>query len=165
MNYHNINNCDMLNGQGIRVSLWVSGCKIHCSGCQNPQTWDFCGGILFDKKAMDELLESLNHPWIKGLTLTGGNPLDSASDILNICKIVKKKYPYKDIWLYSGYNFEDIIKDPIKLETLNYIDILVDGPYIKEQRNIKKHWAGSSNQRIIDVQETLKTGNIKILDI
>lgn len=160
MNYHNINHCDMLNGDGIRVSLWTAGCLVHCKKCQNPQTWDFNSGIPFDENALQELYEALNKPYIKGLTLTGGNPLDNVTEILYICRTVKEKFPTKDIWLYSGYTFEQIQESKIGVYILEYIDVLVDGPYIDEQRDITLHWVGSSNQRIINVPETLKQGKI-----
>ena len=164
MNYHNINHCDFLNGEGIRVSLWISGCCIHCKGCQNPQTWNFKSGIEFTNNDLEELLNALKQPYIKGLTLTGGNPLDNSCDILNICKTVKKELPKKDIWLYSGYTLEEIEQDPIKNLILKYIDILIDGPYIEEKRDISLHWRGSSNQRIINVQETLKQNKVILYD-
>lgn len=164
MNYHDINHCDMLNGDGIRVSLWTAGCSVHCEGCQNPQTWDFNGGIPFDDNALQELYESLNKSYIKGLTLTGGNPLDNESEIVYICKTVKEKFPTKDIWLYSGYTFEQIQKCEIGTHILKYIDVLIDGPYIDEQRDITLHWVGSKNQRIIDVQKTLQQGEVALYE-
>ena len=160
MNYHNINHCDMLNGDGIRVSLWTAGCLLHCDGCQNRQTWDFDSGIPFNADALYELYESLDKPYIQGLTLTGGNPLDSAPEILYICRTVKEKFPNKDIWLYSGYTFEQIQKWEVGMLVMEYVDVLVDGPYIEEQRDISLHWCGSKNQRIISVPETLKQGKI-----
>lgn len=164
MNYHNINHCDMLNGDGIRVSLWTAGCLVHCKECQNPQTWDFNSGIPFDENALQELYEALNKPYIKGLTLTGGNPLDNASEILYICRTVKEKFPTKDIWLYSGYTFEQIQELEIGVHILECIDVLVDGPYVDEQRDITLHWVGSKNQRIIDVQRTLQQGEVVLYE-
>ena len=159
MNYHNIDHCDMLNGEGIRVSLWVSGCSLHCKGCQNPQTWGFNSGIPFDDDALQELYEALDKPYIQGLTLTGGNPMDNASEVINICRTVKEKFPDKDIWLYTGYTYEELYCKEIS-RILLYVDVLVDGPYIEEQRDISLHWRGSKNQRIIDVKETLKQGRV-----
>ena len=112
------------------------------------------------RATLQELYEALNKPYIKGLTLTGGNPLDNAPEILYICRAVKEKFPTKDIWLYSGYTFEQIQELEIGVHILEYIDVLVDGPYIDEQRNITLHWVGSSNQRLINVPETLKQGKI-----
>lgn len=158
MNYHNINHCDMLNGNGIRVSLWVSGCNMHCKGCHNQQTWDFNSGIVFDDDAKEELFDALSKPYIKGLTLTGGHPLENENinEVYSLCKEIKEKFPTKDIWLYTGYTFEDINSYLI----IKYIDILVDGPYIEELRDVSLHWRGSKNQRVIDVKETLKQGEI-----
>ena len=158
MNYHNIAHCDTLNGSGLRVTLWVAGCTHHCKNCHNPVTWDVNGGVAFDSKAMDELLDALDHDYIAGLSLSGGDPMHPANrkDILNICKIVKQKFPSKNIWMYTGYTFEEI-KD---FNILQYVDVLVDGEYIDELRDIEMHWAGSKNQRIINVLETLKQGHI-----
>ena len=158
MNYHNITHCDTLNGSGLRVTLWVAGCTHHCKNCHNPVTWDVNGGVAFDSKAMDELLDALDHDYIAGLSLSGGDPMHPANrkDILNICKIVKQKFPSKNIWMYTGYTFEEI-KD---FNILQYVDILVDGEYIDELRDIEMHWAGSKNQRIINVSETLTQGQI-----
>ena len=164
MNYHNINHCDMLNGDGIRVSLWTAGCLVHYKECQNPQTWDFNSGIPFDENALQELYEALNKPYIKGLTLTGGNPLDNAPEILYICRTVKEKFPTKDIWLYSGYTFEQIQELEIGVHILECIDVLVDGPYVDEQRDITLHWVGSKNQRIIDVKKTLQQGDVVLYE-
>ena len=160
MYYHNIDHCDMLNGEGIRVSLWVSGCSLHCKGCQNPQTWGFNSGIPFDKDALRELYEALDKQYIQGLTLTGGNPMDNIPEILYICRTVKERFPNKDIWLYSGYTFEQIQEWEIGKYVLEYVDVLVDGPYIEEQRDVSLHWRGSKNQRIINVPKTLKQGKI-----
>lgn len=160
MYYHNIDHCDMLNGEGIRVSLWVSGCSLHCKGCQNPQTWGFNSGIPFDRDALQELYEALDKSYIQGLTLTGGNPMDSIPEILHICRTVKEKFTNKDIWLYSGYTFEQLQQSQTAMCVLDYIDVLVDGPYIEAQRDISLQWRGSRNQRVIDIQETLKQGKV-----
>ena len=160
MNYHDIKHFDILNGEGIRVSLWVSGCNCKCVGCHNPQTWDFDGGIPFDTDALNELIEALDKPYIQGLTLTGGNPIDNGPEILAICTEVKNHFPNKDIWLYSGYTFEEIENMASGHFILEYVDVLVDGPYIEEQRDISLPFCGSKNQRLINVQETLKQGQI-----
>ena len=163
MNYHNIDHCDMLNGEGIRVSLWCSGCSLHCKGCQNPQTWDFNSGIPFDTDALNELYEALDKPYIQGLTLSGGNPMDNLPEVLHICRTVKEKFPNKDIWLYSGYTFEELQQSQVAMCVLEYVDVLVDGPYIEEQRNISLPWRGSTNQRVIDVQQTISQGKVVTL--
>lgn len=158
MNYHNIYHCDMLNGDGLRVTLWVAGCEHHCAKCHNPFTWDIDGGIPFDTAAMNELLDALNKDYISGLTLSGGDPMhpDNREEILRICDIVKQQFPQKNIWMYTGYRFDDIKASPI----LNYIDVLVDGQYIDTLKDVEARWVGSTNQRVISLQETLKQGEI-----
>ena len=162
MNYHNIKTDDMLNGDGLRVTCWVSGCDIGCFNCYNPQTWDFNSGIPFTEDTMQELLYDLSKPYIKGLTLSGGHPLDphNAAKVLEIVKRVKMVFPNKDIWIYTGYVWEDIIKDDTLKEILKRTDVLVDGAYIDELRDITLPFRGSSNQRIINVQESLKQNQV-----
>ena len=157
MNYEKIDKCSVSNGSGVRTVLWVSGCDIHCRNCQNPQTWDFNSGIPFTEETMQELLYDLSKPYIKGLTLSGGHPLDphNAPEVLKIVKRVKMVFPNKDIWIYSGYVWEDIIKDETLRKILKYTDILVDGAYVDELRDISLPFKGSSNQRIIDVPKSL----------
>lgn len=157
MNYHNIKTDDMLNGDGLRVTCWVSGCDIGCFNCYNHQTWDFNSGIPFTEDTMQEILYDLSKPYIKGLTLSGGHPLDplNVPEVLKIVKRVKMVFPNKDIWIYSGYVWEDIIKDETLKEILKYTDVLVDGAYVDELRDISLPFKGSSNQRIIDVQKSL----------
>jgi anaerobic ribonucleoside-triphosphate reductase activating protein len=128
------------------VVLWVSGCKLHCSGCQNSQTWAFNSGIRFGEQDKEELFDALDKSYIKGLTLSGGNPLDSYDEILPLVKEVKEKFPDKDIWLYSGY-YLDQIQRQFK-EILDYVDVIVDGPYDENFRDIELHWRGSSNQKV-----------------
>lgn len=162
MNYHNIKTDDMLNGDGLRVTCWVSGCSIRCFNCYNPQTWDFNSGIPFTDDTMQEILYDLSKPYIKGLTLSGGHPLDphNAPEVLKIVKRVKMVFPNKDIWIYTGYVWEDIIKDDTLKEILKRTDVLVDGAYVDELRDISLPFRGSSNQRIIDVQESLKQNQV-----
>lgn len=158
MNYHKIEKTSIANGTGIRVVLWISGCSLHCKGCQNPKTWDLNSGKLFDEDAKRELFEALDKPYIQGITFSGGHPLENEniSEVYSLCKEIKEKFPTKDIWLYTGYQFEDISSYLI----MKYIDVLVDGRYIDEQRDITLKWRGSRNQRVISVQETLKQGKI-----
>ena len=152
----------MLNGDGLRVTCWVSGCSIRCFNCYNPQTWDFNSGIPFTENTMQEILYDLSKPYIKGFTLSGGHPLDThnAPEVLKIVKRVKMVFPNKDIWIYTGYVWEDIIKDDTLKEILKRTDVLVDGAYIDELRDITLPFRGSSNQRIIDVQESLKQNQV-----
>lgn len=149
MNYHNITKCDMKNGDGLRTVLWVSGCNHHCPECHNPQTWDPNSGIPFDESAYQELMDSLKFDYISGLTISGGDPLfpDNRSTVWSICKAVKDMYPDKTIWLYTGYEWEEI-KD---LNIINLIDVIVVGPYKKELRDVTYPWAGSTNQRVISI--------------
>lgn len=172
MNYIKISKCDIANGIGIRVVLWVSGCSLHCKGCHNPETWDFNYGKPFDDNAKQELFDALNKPWIKGITLSGGHPLEyeNLPVVYDIVKETKEKFPNKDIWLYTGYTLSindfdtsvDIGLDNGLLR--NYIlamcDVVVDGPYIEEQRDVSLPFRGSKNQRLIDVKKTLEQKKI-----
>ncbi len=158
MRYHNITKDDMLNGDGLRVVLWVSGCSHCCDGCQNPLTWDVNGGLLFDDAAKQEIFEQLDKSYISGITFSGGDPLhpSNALEVRQLAKEIKEKYPDKTIWLYTGSVWEDIARSPI----MQYIDVLVDGEFVKEQFDPKLHWKGSANQRVIDVKKTLDSGDI-----
>lgn len=147
MKYVKITYTDVNNGLGNRVTLWVSGCSHHCKGCHNPETWDFDYGREFDEEAKNKLFEVLDLPYVKGLTLSGGDPLDSKDDVLKLVKEVKEKFPKKDIWLYTGYCFEtnSVIFD----ELTKFIDVIVDGPFVEELRSTTLPFRGSSNQRIL----------------
>ena len=162
MRYHNITTDDMLNGDGLRTVLWVAGCPHRCQGCHNPITWDIEGGIPFDEAAEQELFEKLGADHISGITFSGGDPLHPANrdEIARLAKKVKEQHPEKTIWLYTGYNWEDICE----LEAVAYADVLVDGRFEKNLFDAKLHWKGSSNQRVIDVQETLSHGKIVLWD-
>ena len=155
MNYHNITKQDMLNGDGIRVVLWVAGCNHHCKNCQNPITWDENGGLLFDESAENELFEALRENYIDGITFSGGDPLfpQNRAEIFRLIKKCKQMYPQKTIWLYTGYLWEEI-KD---LKGLEDIDVICEGPFIDELKDNNLHWVGSSNQRVINVKESLKS--------
>ena len=136
----------MLNGDGLRTVLWVSGCENYCKDCQNPQTWDANSGIPFDKAAKQELFDNLNHDYISGVTFSGGDPLFPANRemVTEIARKVKEKFPNKKIWLYTGYLFEEVKDLPIML----YADVVVDGKFIVEQKDIALPWRGSANQRV-----------------
>lgn len=153
MNYHNITKDDMLNGDGLRVVLWVSGCSHHCKGCQNPITWDPNDGLLFDQEAKEEIFAELDKSYVSGLTLSGGDPLfpGNRSAITALVKEVKDKYPTKTIWLYTGFSWEEIMD----LELIPYVDVVVEGKFVEELKDTTLHWKGSSNQRIIHVAEAL----------
>ena len=162
MNFHKITTNDIANGRGVRVVLWVSGCNHRCKECHNPQTWDINSGIPFTENTMQEILYDLSKPYIKGFTLSGGHPFDphNAPEVLKIVKRVKMVFPNKDIWIYTGYVWEDIIKDDTLKEILKRTDVLVDGAYIDELRDITLPFRGSSNQRIIDVKESLNQNKV-----
>lgn len=153
MRYHNITKDDMLNGDGLRVVLWVAGCSHCCKECQNPVTWDPSGGLLFDDAAKQELFEQLDKSYISGITFSGGDPLHAANrlDVRNLMAEIKEKYPNKTIWLYTGDSWENIMHYAI----LQYVDVLVDGEFQIARKDNKLLWKGSSNQRVIDVQKTL----------
>lgn len=158
MNYHNITKDDMLNGDGLRVVLWVAGCNHQCEDCQNPITWDVTGGLPFDEAAENELFEALNKPYISGITFSGGDPMHpfNRNEIFRLIKKVKSLHPDKTVWVYTGF----LWKDFDDVEDKKYIDVLVDGRFVKALKDEKLQWVGSSNQRIIDVQKTLQTGKI-----
>lgn len=162
MRYHNITTDDMLNGDGLRTVLWVSGCEHHCPECQNPITWDPECGLEFDEKAEKELFAALDKPYISGVTFSGGDPLypGNRDCIIELIKKIKHLFPGKNIWLYTGYKWEDICT----LDGLELIDVLVDGRFEKDLKDVKLHWKGSSNQRVIDVKETLRQGEIVLFD-
>lgn len=151
MNYHKIEKISIANGTGIRTVLWVSGCTHHCKGCHNPQTWDVASGKLFDEEAKKELFEALSNSWNSGLTLSGGDPLHPVNrDFVTIlAREVKEKFPEKTIWMYTGYTYEDV-KD---LEVMKYIDVVVDGKFVEDLKDISIKFRGSSNQRIIYLKE------------
>lgn len=160
MRYHNISRDDMLNGDGLRVVLWLSGCEHHCKDCQNPLTWDAEGGLPFDDSAKEELFAELSKSYISGLTLSGGDPLYPANiaDVTTLMEEVREKFPNKTIWLYTGYSWEDIYDRPY----IKYADVLVDGEFISELKDVKLLWKGSSNQRVINVKKTLESDNPKV---
>ena len=160
MNYHNITKDDMLNGDGLRVVLWTSGCTHQCLECQNPETWDLSSGIEFDKAAHDELFEALSWEHISGITFSGGDPLHpfNRDEITELAKEIKEKMPNKTIWLYTGFLWEEIKN----LEIIKYLDVLIDGEFKKELNDNNLKWVGSSNQRIIDVQKSLSSDKIEL---
>lgn len=164
MNYHNITYPDQNNGPGLRVVIWVSGCSHHCLECQNPQTWDKNSGIIFDNSAKEEIIEQLKNNYISGITWSGGDPMhkDNVETVLKFTEKIHDLFPEKNIWLYTGYTFEEIMNDTNlkRKQLLDLCDVLVDGEYKKELRDISLHWCGSSNQRVIDVKNTLKENKI-----
>lgn len=158
MNYHDITKEDMLNGEGLRVVLWVAGCNHHCKGCQNPITWDEKGGLPFDEAAEKELFEALAKPHIAGITFSGGDPMfpNNRSEVFRLIKKIRKELPEKNIWLYTGYTWEQIND----LEGIFGIDVLLEGEFVESLNDNSIHWVGSTNQRIIDVKKSLETNSV-----
>ena len=176
MFYHNILHDDMRNGDGLRVVLFVSGCNHKCYNCQNPQTWDCNSGIEFDLAAKEEIFEQLNKDYISGITFSGGDPLheNNIDEVYWLCYITKKSYPTKNIWLYTGYTWDQIfypvVTDDLNIkrdeiiegrkEIVKLCDVIVDGRYEADKRSPNLPWVGSSNQRVIDVQKSLEEGKV-----
>lgn len=161
MNYHNITKEDMLNGEGLRVVLWVAGCTHKCKNCQNPITWDKNGGLPFDEAAENELFEALDKPYIDGITFSGGDPLHPSNrpEILRLIKKCAKLYPNKTIWLYTGFLWEEI-KD---LEGIELVDVIAEGKFVEKLKDNNAHWVGSTNQRVIRVKDSLKSNSVVLL--
>lgn len=168
MNYAEIKYCDVANGPGVRTSLFVSGCSHHCPGCFNEIAWDFNYGKPFTQDTIDSIIESLKPDYIQGLTLLGGEPFEYSNQkgLLPLVRQVRKVLPQKDIWCFTGFLFDkDIIENMCKKwketnELLSYIDVLVDGRFVEELKNLNLKFKGSENQRTILVNESLKSGNV-----
>ena len=168
MNYAEIKNCDIANGPGVRVSLFVSGCTHHCPGCFNQVAWDFDYGKPFTQETIDSILAMLQPGYIKGLTLLGGEPFEPENQpaVVELLRQIKAKYPEKSIWAFSGYLFDrDILACrlgpwEITREYLSYLDVLVDGPFVESRKNLSLRFRGSENQRIIDVPASLAENRI-----
>lgn len=168
MNYATIKNCDIANGPGVRVSLFVSGCRHRCKGCFNEVAWDFSYAEPFTEQTIDTILQMLAPAHIKGLTLLGGEPFEPENQpaIVALLRRVREQYPEKSIWAFSGYLFDkDILAwrlgpREITEEFLGYLDVLVDGPFILEKKNLSLRFRGSENQRLINVPESLRSGEI-----
>lgn len=158
MRYHNITKDDMLNGDGLRVVLWVAGCEHRCPNCQNPVTWDINGGLEFDDSAKKEIFDELEKDYISGITFSGGDPLHTLNrdDTGALIEEISRKFPNKTIWVYSGYEWQDV-KD---LPFMKYVDILVDGEFVEKMKDNRIPWRGSSNQKVIDVKKSLEIGKM-----
>lgn len=159
MNYSGINFCDTANGQGVRVSLFVSGCSLHCKGCFNKEAWDKNYGKVFHKTDLNKICKALANPYIDGLSILGGDPLEPYNKdvVCLIVKYVKELYPEKTIWLWTGRKYEDVKNE----EALKYVDVVVDGPFIERKKvNEQGNWFGSSNQRVIRIHES-NEGNVQ----
>ena len=168
MNYATIKNCDIANGPGVRVSLFVSGCTHRCPGCFNAEAWDFDFGQPFTRETADRILSMLAPAYVRGLTLLGGEPFDPRNQepIVQLLRLVKAAYPEKSIWAFSGYLFDrDILSGKlgdweITKEYLSYLDVLVDGPFVLAKKNLSLRFRGSENQRLINVPASLAAGEV-----
>ena len=168
MNYATIKNCDIANGPGVRVSLFVSGCTHHCKGCFNEVAWDFHYGQPFTQQTIDAILEMLRPTYIKGLTLLGGEPFEPQNQpaLVDLLRQVRASYPEKSVWAFSGYLFDKDIApgrlgDPeVTRELLGYVDVLVDGRFVEEKKDLSLRFRGSSNQRLINVPASLEKGEV-----
>ena len=168
MNYASIKSCDIANGPGVRVSLFVSGCTHHCKDCFNPETWDFACGEPFDEAVMDKLLALLAPGYIRGITYLGGEPFDphNQASLLHLSQRIRQELPEKSIWAFTGYVYGGnlpIVPD-VTDELLSALDVLVDGPFIAAQKNLSLRFRGSSNQRLIDMKKTRAAGEVILWD-
>ena len=163
MNYHNITHDDMLNGEGLRVVLWVAGCEHHCEECHNAFTWNPDDGLPFDEEAKQELFNELEKDYIHGITFSGGEPLHPMNKhhVFELMEEIKEKFPDKTIWLYTGYTWEQICMGIF----LRFVDVVVDGKFEKEKADVNYHWAGSTNQRVIDVKKSIKKGEVVLYEM
>jgi len=164
VNYAGLKTTDIANGPGVRVTLFVSGCRRHCKNCFNKETWDFNYGNPFEKETMNTIIDALSKEYIEGFSLLGGEPFEKENreTVLNIVRTVKEKFPNKTIWCYSGFTFEELIDDARNI--LEYVDVLVDGAFIEEKKNLRLSFRGSENQRLIDVKKTLESGEITLAE-
>ena len=167
MNYAGIKKTDVANGPGVRVSLFVSGCRHHCKGCFNSETWDFSYGAPFDEAVMDEIMESLEPEYIEGFTVLGGEPFEpeNRGTVLEVIKKVRERHPDMSIWCYSGFLFEDLRETETAKDILSLINVLVDGKFVEEKKNLRLKFRGSENQRLIDVKKSLVQNTVVLAEI
>lgn len=173
MNYADIKQYDVANGPGVRVSVFVSGCTHYCKGCFNQEAWDFSYGNPFTEETIDRVIEYMKPSYVKGLTVLGGEPMEPQNQpgVLDLLRKVKNAYPEKSVWLFTGYDYEkDILgrmwaEVPQTKELLSYLEVMVDGEFVEELKNLSLRFKGSSNQRTILVQESLKAGQIVLYDL
>lgn len=165
MNYAALKKTDIANGTGVRVSLFVSGCRRHCKECFNSETWDFNFGEKFTDDTMTEIIDALSHDYIEGFSLLGGEPFEKENreTVFEILKTIREKFPDKTIWCYSGFTFEELLESGAG-NILELLDVLVDGAFVLEKKNLSLKFRGSENQRIIDVKKTLESGKINEIE-
>ena len=172
MNYCEIKNCDIANGIGVRVTLFVSGCRNRCKGCFQPETWDFSYGKPFDSAVEDKIISMMKPNYIRGLTILGGEPFEPENQeaIASFLEKVRSAYPSKDVWVFTGFTWEELHSDSCRAcvdateKMLSLIDILVDGRFVEEKKNIRLRFRGSENQRIIDLKKSLKLDKVILWD-
>lgn len=173
MYYGNVYHTSVVDGPGVRVSIYVSGCRLHCKGCHNQETWNFKYGKEYNEEVEKEVLDALNHDYIQGFTFCGGEPMEEENqrELVKLARKVRELYPDKDIWSWTGYEYKDLIEGGRKHcevtdELLSYVDVLVVGNFILEQRDISddNRWRGSRNQRVIDLKKTREQGHIVMLE-
>ena len=164
MNYTRLLKADIANGPGFRITLWVTGCMRKCPGCFNVEAQDPKFGEKFDESVKEKIFKELAESTCDGLSMMGGEPLsrcgDNRKQVIQLCKECKERFPEKTIWMWSGYTFEEIASDPYMKDALLHIDVLVDGPFMEEKKDLSCPYRGSTNQRVIDVKKTLKKGTI-----
>ena len=162
MRYNKIRKMDISNGEGVRVSLFVQGCSFHCKNCFNQETWDFNGGKEFTTAEIQKIIELANKDYIAGLSVLGGEPLhnNNVDEVFHIVATFKEKFPNKDIWLWTGFKFEDAIKDSKRKFILRNVDVLIDGQFEEDKKDLTLKWRGSSNQRVIDCKKSLAENKI-----
>ena len=162
MRYNTIRKMDIADGPGIRVSIFMQGCSFHCKNCFNPETHDFNGGKEFNDETIEKVLKLCEEPYVEGLSILGGEPMhpNNIEGTTKLAQAFKEKFPNKTIWVWTGFLFDRDLKDK---EVMKYIDVLIDGQYVDELHSPLLKWKGSSNQRVINIPESLKTGNIEIL--
>lgn len=162
MKYAKIRKMDISNGEGVRVSLFVQGCSFHCKNCFNQETWDFNGGKEFTTVEIQKIIELADKDYIAGLSVLGGEPLhnNNVDEVFHIVTTFKEKFPNKDIWLWTGFKFEDAIKDSKRKFVLRNIDVLIDGQFEEDKKDLTLKWRGSSNQRVIDCKKSLAENKI-----
>lgn len=162
MRYNKIRKMDISNGEGVRVSLFVQGCSFHCKNCFNQETWNFNGGKEFTMAEIQKIIELANKDYIAGLSVLGGEPLhnNNVDEVFHIVATFKEKFPNKDIWLWTGFKFEDAIKDSKRKFILRNVDVLIDGQFEEDKKDLTLKWRGSSNQRVIDCKKSLAENKI-----
>ena len=164
MRYIKITPYDIANGPGVRVVFWVAGCEHHCFNCHNPETWAETAGNLVTEDVVRHLIALINNPHIQGITFSGGDPMATYNrkEVLDIIKLIRKQCPKKDIWIYSGYTFEKLMGEETAKEALGLADVLVDGRFVQDLKEVGLKWKGSKNQRVIDLPATRAAGQITL---